>query len=263
LAEGVDLQGGPQACEALNANQIRFISSEPGLSQNRTRSFSLQPNRITGPPMHVGRTKNDGVDFSDSISLVEERRDFPETDIAVCHIQSSEPKEKLRRGRSRKHRDKSKHTSHSKVGLPKFVQLGEVLKDGGGRVRRRKKVGEVEIESEKKSGEGSEMDEGLQQLEMADADASGSAVGLMLEVVLPAICNTPKSWLQILQLENSEEGTQQAKIAALESSKLFQIQQKVGFNYKGKKDEVIKALDLDEQRDREKKKEWEQKRGFQ
>jgi hypothetical protein len=188
---------------------------------------------------------------------VEERRDFPETDIAVCPIQSSEPKEKLRRGRSRKHRDKSKHTSHSKVGLPKFVQLGEVLKDGGGRVRRRKKVGEVEIESEKKSGEGSEMDEGLQQLEMADADASGSAVGLMLEVVLPAICNTPKSWLQILQLENSEEGTQQAKIAALESSKLFQIQ------LQRKKDEVIKALDLDEQRDREKKKEWEQKRGFQ
>jgi hypothetical protein len=264
LDVGVDLTGGEQACEgAFIVNQDQFVASEPVELLNRTRSASLQPNRITGPPLLVGRTKNDGLDYSDSISLVEERRGFPENEIVQRSIHIAEPKEIMRRGRSRKHRDKSKHANHSKVGLPKFVQLGEVLKEGAGRLRRRKKDGGEGTVSEKVLGEGGEVDRELQPPAIDAEAASVSAEGLLLEVVLPAISNTPISGLQLLHNDTYFEGTRQRNSDALEATKILQIQQKVGFSYKENEIDVVKALDSDVQRDREKKKEWEQKRGFQ
>jgi hypothetical protein len=45
------------------------------LSQQKTRTASLPPSRPVGPLSSLGRHKKAGLDYSDSISLIEIRRE--------------------------------------------------------------------------------------------------------------------------------------------------------------------------------------------
>jgi predicted RNA-binding protein len=74
VGEGAEHTGCPHACEvAFNESQNRFVVSEPSPKIYKNRTASVSPNRTTGPPVKVGRVQSDGLDFSDSISLIKQR----------------------------------------------------------------------------------------------------------------------------------------------------------------------------------------------
>jgi hypothetical protein len=101
------------------------------------------------------------------------------------------------------------------------VQLGEALKEGGGR-RKKKNVDEARVCS-------CELDEamvkGTECYPLSD-DGSSSLVpesdqGFTLEVVLPICQSTPKSGLGLLQQGSHDEVSQQRCDVVPESSKLL------------------------------------------
>jgi hypothetical protein len=274
VSMGVDFRSGPrQECGAFNVKQIRFNLSEPNPWQPQTRSMSLPPNRNIGPSSRSGRNNNVEGDFEDTISLIEVRGGAEIK--AANHITVTteiDSTHTVRRGRSRTQRDKSKITKQPRFGKPKFMQLGEALKEGGGR-RRKKNLEErgkgcSEVEemgvSEEDSQKGSDAIVNLNEEGSLCSVVPESAQGITLEVVLPAIQSTPCSGLVMLQqLEGCDEGPQQRGLVPLGSAKLLQLQQQIGFCYREPDVEVIKNLEIDEQRDRAKKQEWEQSNGFQ
>jgi hypothetical protein len=195
----------------------------------------------------LGRITSDGEDYSDTISLVEGRRDTEiNRESNIRH--KIDLKKSARRGRSRKQRDKSKLPKHSKMGKPKFIQLGEALKDGGGRGKKNKHEekgadAKARLVSQRRETEQSSGEKGSLNTVVPE-----SAQEFMLEVVLPGLNCNQNSGLVTMQYQEGLEG---------------QLIQQVGFCYKESKEEVVNALDSDEQRDRLKKREWEQKIGSQ
>jgi hypothetical protein len=210
----------------------------------------------------LGRNLQEAEDFNDSISLIEIRRgadNIPD----IPTNRKTDSIEVARRGRSRKPRDKSKNPKNRALGKPKFVQLREAMKEGGG--RRRKKAAD---EGRGRVCDGVEaVTKGSVSQSSGDTNSSSyvpeSDQGLILEVVLPLYQNTPKSGSALLQQGALDDVSQQRCVADPESSKLLRLQQHVGFNYNEPDEEVIKVLANDEHRDRLKKLEWEQKNGLQ
>jgi hypothetical protein len=265
LGEEGESTGGSENCgELLEVNRTRVVLSEPGSQSTKTRPASLPPSRHVGPLSSLGRDKRNEVDFSDSISLIEMRRGADDMlQDPITSTQDIESKAVGRRGRSRKPKEKSKFPKHPTVGKPKFLQLEEAMKEGGGRLRKKKQdAGAKEF----CDGERIETDSDEQLLQeeviIRPAPAQGPFQEVFLEVVLPAIQTTPTSGLNLLQQGDVDEGLQNDVIVP-ETKKLLQIQQKVGFCYKETDDEVVKVLTNEEQRDRSKKQDWEQKKGFQ
>jgi hypothetical protein len=219
---------------------------------------------VNGPTLVLGRKLQEVVDFNDSISLVEERGGASKK--IDSNNSKSDSQDEMRRGRSRKPREKSKNPKNSKninLGKPKFVQLGEALKEGGGR-RKKKQGGE---EKGRGSDSGDAARKGLHPQPSCDYSSSTyvpeSDQGLILEVVLPFCQSTPNSGFALLQQGGVDSVPQQQSVKNPEPSKLLKLQQQVGFNYTEPDEEVIKILANDEQCDRKKKQEWEQKNGLQ
>jgi hypothetical protein len=140
LKVGADFRCGPsQVKEALNELLTRPLAFEPDFKEKPTRSGSLPPNRSCGSASKVGRFANNGLDFNDSISLIEVRRGVDSDRCkGTSTLQTIETNGAARRGRPRKVREKSKQPTINKVGMPKFMKLGEALKEGGGKQRKKK-----------------------------------------------------------------------------------------------------------------------------
>ncbi|WJX49458.1 hypothetical protein P8452_35892 [Trifolium repens] len=264
MGDGADSTGGPEKGEELlGENRTRFALSEPVIQSTQTRSVSLPPNRPVGPSSPLGRGNKDELDFSDTISLIEVRRGA-EGVLQESITSSHEIESKVvgRRGRSRKPKDKSKFPKNSKVGMPKFLQFEEAMKEGGGRVRKKKQDVVVKEICDREKDNNRGIATRTEEEEELVSSAPALLQEVFLEVVLPAIQTTPASGLNLLQQGDLDEGFHNGTLAP-ESKKLLQIQQKVGFCYKETDEEVVKVLESDEQRDRQKKQDWEQKNGFQ
>jgi hypothetical protein len=261
---GADLIGeSKERGDALNGKQIRFIELEPTPSISKTRFSSLPPNRTNGPHVLLGRNLQKVVDLNDSISLIEERGGGADNKN-VCPSNSNTVSQfEKRRGRSRKPRDKSKNSKNLFLAKPKFVQLGEALKDGGDRRKKRY--------DDEARGRVSDLGEAtVEGSDIQPSDNSGSCSyvpesdqGLRLEVVLPICQSTPASGFAILQQGDADSVPQQRCVIFPESSKLLKLQQQVGFKYSEPDEDVVEILAKDEQSDRLKKQEWEQKNGLQ
>jgi hypothetical protein len=166
------------------------------------------------------------------------------------------------------------------LGVPKFIQLAEVVREEGVKRRRRKVAEEVETggnqlqltdeDGEDRGGSiGSEEEPDSIQNSGEFFDDGSSVVpesteGLNLEVVLHGGNSTPTSGLHLLLGEDCRQGSQQDRGVGPdgEATKLLNIQKQVGFNYIEADDLVINVLKADEVRDRKKKEEWEQNNGF-
>ncbi|KAK2375808.1 hypothetical protein QL285_076674 [Trifolium repens] len=221
----------------------------------------------------MGRIVREEVDYEDTISLLEVRggADSKE-DNSITAANEIDSTYTVRRGRSRIQRDKSKIATQSRMRKPKFIQLGEALKDEGGRRRRKNRggIGKGCSEEEGKAGSDEDIQKGSDSIVGSSEEGSSSSIvpnsvqGITLEVILPGIQSTPSSGLALLrQQESHDEGTQQREQVIYGSAKLLQIQQQIGFCYSEPAEEVIKVLENDEQRDLAKKQEWEQLNGFQ
>jgi hypothetical protein len=256
-------QGGPEVCVGLiNVDPVR--SPEPSENVNPVRSFSLPPNRSGGPAVILGRESPNGPDvndFNDSISLIEERRRaiMIEDKLLTSAVQADG---NLRRGRSRKRKGRGRPKNSSNIGVPKFIQLAEVVKDGGGNQRRKKKD-VMEVNDSCGAAVDGGADSSRSTCDVAlDVSVPDSLEGLQLEVVLPLIAPTPNSGVGLFLGDDDLQRSQHLNPVVAESSKLLQIQQKVGFGFNESDDEIIKVLVEDELRDREKKQVWEQREGF-
>jgi hypothetical protein len=210
----------------------------------------------------VGRGLGDEIDFNDSISLCEVRggafnKQPCENQISTQETLSTET---LRRGRSRKRRGRPKlprppkQSKQSILGVPKFVQLADVVKEGCARRRSRRKGGVKGAEQVDSSENGGTRSSYAASEGESCSPVQESCEGLNLEVVLPAIEVTPNSGIALLVGEGGAVGGRPLN-ADYESTKLLQIQQAVGFGYDEPIDEVIAVLDKAEQRDRVKKQE--------
>jgi hypothetical protein len=245
-------------CGALIDTLTRPFGSEPDLGAKRTRS--TPPSRVSGPSMRVGRITNDGLDYNDTISLYEERRGADSVfGKEVTHVQATHNKGIPRRGRSRKIREKSKNPNSNKLGMPKFLKLGEALKDVGGKFRKKKKGVESEGSSTVAPMAGGSAircvpDEGSSCFVVPE-----TVEGPILEVILPVIQNAPRSGLSLLQQGEGEARVSPQRVANSNALKLLHIQQRVGFVYKEADEEVVQVLVQEEQRDKIKKQEWEQR----
>jgi hypothetical protein len=90
-----------------------------------------------------------------------------------------------------------------------------------------------------------------------------SPEGLVLEVVLPGLQQTPRSGINLLSNEGVGDSVLPAPEQDLDAPKLLLIQKQIGFCYKEQDEEIVQVLSNDETRDRLKKQEWEQRRGNQ
>jgi hypothetical protein len=90
-----------------------------------------------------------------------------------------------------------------------------------------------------------------------------SPKGLILEVVLPGLIQTPRSGINLLSNEGEGVTTVPTQDQDLDAPKLLQIQKQVGFCYKEQDEDIVQVLSNDEARDRLKKEEWKQRRGNQ
>jgi hypothetical protein len=138
------------------------------------------------------------------------------------------------------------------------------MKEGGSRHRRRKRGG---VDEGRSSTE--EEDDGrVKSSEAASGEESGggpvtvSSEGLHLEVVLPSFDHVPSSGLAMLIGGIEVTGSSHQQPTGGEAGRLLTIQQQVGFRYLESNEEVIKALDMEEQSDRNKKQVWEQQNGY-
>ncbi|MCI17498.1 hypothetical protein A2U01_0038646, partial [Trifolium medium] len=137
-------------------------------------------------------------DFSDSISLVEVQGEAH--NISIPHEDFVTPRRARRsvsrRGRSRKSRGRSKHKS-SILGVPKFLHLMEVTREGGGKNKRLKNGTEVEKDPSCREqfaigGNRSDFHEDVDCSQVPE-----TVEGLNLEVVLPGIDTTPSSGINL------------------------------------------------------------------
>jgi hypothetical protein len=141
------------------------------------------------------------------------------------------------------------------VGAPKFIQLAEAVKDGGGKSKRRKKKKismAVDSNSSVESSVG--VKSTLPQENEAASVQSVSGNGTILEVILPV---SQQNNLQAIGDVGDAFISSNVAHGDLEASKLLKIQKEVGFCYKENDDEVVQILSDEELRDRTKKAEWE------
>ncbi|WJX65781.1 hypothetical protein P8452_50404 [Trifolium repens] len=258
--EGADFVSGPDSfCVAFKEGLTRPFLSEPELGAKLTRSTSLPPNRDFGSSSKVGRFAKDGSDYSDSISLIEFRGGaINDTGKESITEQATQNNGAPRRGRPRKIKDKAKQSITATMGIPKFMKLGEALKDGGGKQRKKKKGAEQGFSSAKQATEG-----GGSRVSLTDEGSSCNVIhqseeGPILEVVLPSVQITPRSGFSLLQ--QGEDGARNSlqRVVDSEALKLLHIQQSVGFVYKAADEEVVQILAQEDHKDKTKKQEWEQ-----
>ncbi|MCH81328.1 RNA recognition motif, partial [Trifolium medium] len=258
------VSGGPKNLDSEFNAEIRSRSQ-------RRRSLSLPPFRTGGPDSLLGQGEDVGLDIIDSISDCEVRgggfiNDEVDQNLVMEVPLIKKKKEVCPVSLSRTERT-SKQGGRSKppaLSVPKFLQLAEALRKGGGK-RRRKKEDRVGSSCEQncESVEGSfSFDSGGGDHEgVAESMVSDSQNEANLEVengLPPAGINSMVAEATVQLAVNQCDLQYQH-----EASKLLKVQKLVGFSYDKPDGEVIKELVTDEVRDRAKKLEWEQNQGFQ
>ncbi|MCH80905.1 hypothetical protein A2U01_0001681 [Trifolium medium] len=146
------------------------------------------------------------------------------------------------------------------LGVPKFIQLAEAMRLGGGKQRRKKEArvsdgsgqSRDNVENSFSSDSGNSNQRGVIDTVVPDSQVNGN-----LEVVLPLEKVPNSSGINLLLTDECDIHQH------LEATKLLEVQKTVGFCYDKSDGEVIKELLTDEVRDRTKKVEWEQKQGYQ
>jgi hypothetical protein len=225
---------------------------------NQTRSLSVPPGRTVDPVGDLGRVVGDGLDYSDTISLVEVRG-------GVCSNPGYQPQDKdlgaknsslairtfTQRGRSR---TSSRRSKRAMVGAPKFIQLAEAVKDGGGKSKRRKKKISMAVDSNSSVESSVGVKSTLPQENEAVSVRPVSGNGTILEVILPV---SQQNNLLAVGDVGDDFISSNVVLGDLEASKLLKIQKEVGFCYKENDDAVVQILSDEELRDRTKKAEWE------
>jgi hypothetical protein len=165
------------------------------------------------------------------------------------------------RGRPRKRGARSKP---NKLSVPKFIQLAEAVKEGGGTHVGRRRKGGLPLKMQINNpiiNDGTCVDGSScsGQVEVVTVGVPLAPSGPCLEVVLPPISISSRSGIDMLLNEGEGENIQDQPQNESEELKLLQIQKQIGFCYNTNDGEVVKVLKNVEQRDRLKKKEWEQR----
>jgi hypothetical protein len=150
------------------------------------------------------------------------------------------------------------------LGVPKFIQFSEAVKEGGGKWRRKKEVQGKEVNEQIQEGSGDSStgdDVGSDSGEEIGTMVPMTLEGGVLEIVLPSVNPSPPSGVNLLLCDGSfQEGANTGTdYQHLEAAKLLQIQKNVGFCYEVHDSVAVKELIIDEVRDRSKKQEWEQR----
>ncbi|MCH81454.1 RNA recognition motif, partial [Trifolium medium] len=186
---------------------------EPNRGRTHARSMSLPPIRAGGVLVGLGQRKEDGLDFSDTISLIEVRRGVYNNSVSdeVSQTQEKVPKQRSQRGRSRKSGNCSKMQI---LRAPKFVQFAEVVKVGGGK-RRRKEKGVSRSREQNRV------------IEEQITTVQDSLDGPILEVVLlDSETSTAPSGVDRTLDDDQEDETAEGIQISRESAKLLEIQKK-------------------------------------
>jgi hypothetical protein len=140
------------------------------------------------------------------------------------------------------------------VGAPKFIQLAEAVKDGGGKSKRRKKKISMAVDSNSSVESSVGVKSTLPQENEAVSVRPVSGNGTILEVILPV---SQQNNLLAVGDVGDDFISSNVVLGDLEASKLLKIQKEVGFCYKENDDAVVQILSDEELRDRTKKAEWE------
>jgi hypothetical protein len=263
--ERADTTGGPE----VDKSHLNLIAEVGRVSPvvNRFRSESVPPTRFSTHNSNLGLEEQFGPILEDSISLIETRgegrRNFEQQDEVSSKNSSSnsecQQQQQPQRGRPRKRVPRPKK---SKLSTPKCVQLVEAVRGGGSKLGRRRKGVSQKSMSANSNNSGSS----AQVQHQHDEELSvvpNSPEGLVLEVVLPGLQQTPRSGINLLSNEGEGDSVLPAPEQDLDAPKLLLIQKQIGFCYKEQDEEIVQVLSNDETRDRLKKQEWEQRRGNQ
>jgi hypothetical protein len=207
------------------------------------------------------------MDFSDSISLVEERGGVITNSVLEVEVMHHCGKNEVKapapkpRGRPRKRGARAKP---NKLSVPKFIQLAEAVKEGGGNHLGRRRKGGLPLKTQIDNpitSDGISVDAPTcsAHVDVVTATVPFDPPGPILEVVLPPITNSSRSGIELLLQEGTDDNTQAGIQNDSEEVKLLQIQKQIGFCYNAHDGEVVKVLKNDEARDRLNKREWEQR----
>ncbi|CAJ2656659.1 unnamed protein product [Trifolium pratense] len=224
--------------------------------KTRFRSFSVPPTRLDGPVINLGFGKELDQELSDSISLIEVRRGVDNNPVMCEAASSKEGSQTLssRQGRSRSSRGRARSKPKSKQSLvcgSKFLHLVEVVREGDGKQKRKKKkvvavvTENCEANDDVEEVGSSPVREGPDVMLVSNTGVHS----LAKEPVLPELLELQNS--TVLNLED-KGFTMVSRIqdqVSDESIKLLEIQKKVGFCYKEADGVVVKVLVNDEQRD--------------
>jgi hypothetical protein len=204
--------GGPGLVqESLIAGGVRVVHPHLDRAKFTNRSKSLPPFRPTGSFIGSAQSSINNMDFSDSISLVEERGGatlISAMDVEEVH-QSGENEVKAPvpkpRGRPRK---RGARTKPNKLYVPKFIQLAEAVKEGGGNHLGRRRKGGIPLKTQNNNpinSDGISVDASTcsGRVEVATVAVPLDPPGPILEVVLPPITNSSRSGIELLLHEGT------------------------------------------------------------
>jgi hypothetical protein len=260
---GVEAEiGGPVEKQFCCDNQGVLLVGDPVRVRPHNRSNSLPPSRVGGSNTVLGSSKDVGLDFSDTISLIEDRRGVVNYSAMEQHSQLQEivSKQQIQRGRPKKREGRSRRKNSN---LPKFIQIAEAVKEGGAKQRRKKKGNGLPEKRNSNIGSVGPIVQVMDTVQSLGTEqitvVPESSAGLNLEVVLTGFEPTPSSGVALLlasgQVDENLPGTR----IISESVKLLDIHKQVGFYYEVSDGEVVKVLPSEEARDRLKKEEWERR----
>ncbi|GAU30343.1 hypothetical protein TSUD_212000 [Trifolium subterraneum] len=224
--------GGPEEEQLVYfGEQCRVPFVELDRCKPNTRSSYLPPNFFRRPDLVLGVTEQNVLEFNDSISLVETRRDlFKNSDLeddpqAPDIIQQLKGKASSQRGRTRKRGGRSKSSNQS---IPKFIRLVEVVREGGAKLRW-KRTGKQKVAEQfcpEIVAGGSKSTSICSEEEVSRVP--NSVEGLNLEVVLPGCTLTPSSGINLLLNDNSDNHDLLRDQQDAEAVKLLQLQKQCG-----------------------------------
>jgi hypothetical protein len=162
-----------------------------------------------------------------------------------------------------------KHKSNSKfipLGVPKCIQLVEIMKEAGPRSRRRRQIDGGVVAGELQKGGDGGATTAVSSAAVSDSNRDGRLRGMEEMVRAENPCITPGSGLNLIvgdensngsgSLAHSQEGDRDKVVQA---AKLLRIQREVGFTFEEPLEDVVKQLVDEENCDRSKKMDWEKR----
>ncbi|MCI08367.1 hypothetical protein A2U01_0029444, partial [Trifolium medium] len=224
--------GGPMEKQLANLDvNFRSLPNNLGRVKPSFRSSSLPPTRFHPHVSGLGLSADNGLDFNDSISLIEVRGGaFNKTEVeeVVQTINSQhDGVAPVQRGRSRKRGGRS---NSSKLSVPKFIQLAEAVRESGVKQRRKSNGGRKTATKSSSANVGNKNHSVSENSGDEISVVPDSLDGPNLEMALPTTVLTPNSGLALF-LEDVNNNQNAGGRNNTEAEKILQIQKQVGFNY--------------------------------